>query len=136
MEKKYEGRERVRNGQATIFRDPIQKADKFEHEGGKILKIYRDGKLLYKVGKRYGIKPGITSYVTIVHLEVDANPGRMTLEEAAREGFRSQLLFKAAFEGEYGENALWRPAWRVVCERKVIKARKPTSPRSPALGTT
>lgn len=116
MTKKYDGMKRVKGGQATVFRDPVQKGDEFEHENGLITKIFRDGDLLYKLKKRISIRPK-GSYVRIVHLEVDANPGRMSQEEAIREGFAIPLLFKAAFEAAYGENALWRPAWRVEWER-------------------
>jgi len=56
--------------------------------------------------------------ITVVHLEVDPNPGSMALDEAAREGFVHLGQFTAAYRARYGEIALWRPAWRIRVERQ------------------
>jgi len=110
---KYEGIDRVANGKATVFRDPVQKEDRFEYDDkGAITKIFRGGELLYVLGQQIG------GAAEIVHLEVDPNPGNMTLDEAAKEGFVHLGQFREVFVWTYGEDALWRPAWRVRCERQ------------------
>ena len=110
----YDGVVRVLTGQAIVFRDPVQKNDKFDHDGeGVITTIYRDGEPLYELGQVVG-----NGYALIVHLEVDPNPGNMTLDEAAKEGFMHLRQFREAFVEAHGEDALWRPAWRIRCERQ------------------
>ena len=110
----YQGMDRIRKGFATVFRDPVQKGDSFNHEGTAITKIYRGSKVLYAVGQKVKGENGLTA--EIVHLEVDPNPGNMKLDQAVKEGFVHIGQFSKAFSDAYSENALWRPAWRIECE--------------------
>lgn len=111
---KYQGMERIQKGLATVFRDPVQKGDHFDHAGTAITKIYRGGKVLYAVGQKIKGDNGLTA--EIIHLEVDPNPGNMKSDQAVKEGFDTLYQFSEAFFEAYGESALWRPAWRIECE--------------------
>lgn len=119
----YEGIKKVLDMNATLFREPVRKEDKFEHEGALITKVYRNGKLLYRLGKRKSIKPK-GSYAEIVHIEVDPNPGRIDEDDAHKEGYGHPKVFRDAFEAEFGETALWRPAWRVEWEIHMVVKEK------------
>ncbi len=111
----YTGIDRVMNNWAKVFREPVQKWDKFEHDGPRITKVYRDGALLFRLGKKYSIKPK-GSFIKIVHIEVDPNPGNMPLDEAVKEGFVHLGQFRKGFSRSVGDDALWRPAWRIEFE--------------------
>ena len=113
----YDGVGRVLKGWATVFREPVQKGDTFEHEGALITRILRGGEPLYELGQEMRNSPG-EPLITVVHLEVDPNPGNMWPDEAAREGFVHLGQFTAAYRARYGEIALWRPAWRIRVERQ------------------
>lgn len=116
----YTGIDRVLNNWAKVFREPVQKDDKFEHEGNNITKVYRDGKLLFRLGKKIKMEPK-GSFAKIVHIEVDPNPGNMSLDEVVKEGFAHLGQLRTAFGQAFGFDALWRPAWRVECELHLVE---------------
>lgn len=95
-----------------VVRDPVLKGDRFEHEGVLITKVFREGKVLYELGKK--MKSG-----KVVHLEVDPNPGSMDNEEIRLAGYNSRDEFVAAWVKTYDADKLWRPAWRIELEKTV-----------------
>lgn len=120
----YEGIERILNKWAKVFREPIQKVDKFEHDGPNITRVYRDGKLLFRLGKKIPMEPK-GSFAKIVHIEVDPNPGNMPEGEVAKEGYGHLAEFRRQFSTAFGPDALWRPAWRVECEIHLVEEPEP-----------
>jgi len=110
--------EKVKAGQKVVTRRPVKSGDRFEFEGVNIIRVIRDGRLLWEVGKEYAVQPGRgvegEGKMRILHLEVDPNPGNMPKIEAILEGFDHPRQFKAEWIEMYGDDQLWRPAHRIL----------------------
>lgn len=104
----------------TVTRRPVKKNDKMEFDGVSLARVYREGRLLWEVGKTYAAQPGrgieADGRIKIISLEVDPNPGYMTMDEARKEGFEHPNEFKEVWVEMYGDVALWRPAFRIEFE--------------------
>jgi hypothetical protein len=109
------GLDRLRDGIATLMKDPVQNYDLIEwNSQGYLTRILRDGKPLYWLGQKIGWTPEGEELV-VLHLLMEHAPGYIRLEELAEEGFDSRDDFREAFRAAYGEDALWKPAWRIRC---------------------
>jgi len=109
------GIDRLRDGTATVMKDPVQKGDRIEWNGqGYLTRILRDGKPLYWLGKKIGWTAEGEELV-ILHLTVEHEPGYLSIEECKAEGFSNFADYLKAFVAAYGEERLWKPAWRIRC---------------------
>lgn len=128
------GIERLRDGAASVAKDPVQKGDRFEwNSQGYLIRIFRDEKPLYWLGQvigwtagaegsclrhsagEAGCLPAAGYEIVVLHLTVEHEPGYISKEELEREGFESKEAFTQAFGERYGRERLWKPAWRIRC---------------------
>jgi hypothetical protein len=107
------GIDRLRDGTATVMKDPVQKGDRIEWNGfGYLTRIFRDGKPLYWLGQKIGWTAEGEELIALF-LTVEQEPGFMSIEECKAEGFTNFADYLKAFVAAYGEERLWKPAWRV-----------------------
>ncbi|HPL70339.1 MAG TPA: hypothetical protein PLR56_09160 [Brevefilum sp.] len=116
MKKKEElkyGIERLMRGDASVMRVPVHKGDRIEwNVHGYMTRILRDGKPIWWLGKKIGWRPDGEELV-VLHLIVDQAPVYIWEEEPKLEGYESAEAFERAFAAAYGEEALYKPAWRI-----------------------
>lgn len=112
------GIERLRTGEATAMMVPVKKEDRIEwtHQG-ILTRILRDDKPLYWLGQRVGWTPEGEELV-VLHLMVVHAPGQIWPEEIAEEGFETLEDLREAFAAAFGQERLWKPAWRVRVGRR------------------
>lgn len=132
------GIERLRTGEATAMMVPVKKEDRIEwtHQG-ILTRILRDDKPLYWLGQKVGwtqasaeasclrhsaVAAGGRSAtgeeLVVVHLMVVHAPGQIWPEEIAEEGFETLEDLREAFAAAFGQERLWKPAWRVRVGRR------------------